>query len=432
MVGQSTETSAGLAGLRIDANSGEPVYRQIAEGIRDAARAGKLAAGTRLPPTRDLARQLGVNRNTVVAAYDLLAAEGVLHSHTGRGTFVAAQNGSAPAVLAGAPDTWSLGFSQALERPGVGNLLSVYNVGTSHEGISFAGSYPAADLMPVDAFRKAFADELRERGAEVLSYGPSAGWGPLREAIAAEMRRAGSRVGSGEILVTSGSQQGLELIFRALLDPGDPIVIEDPTYTDPSKGNPEMFALCDVLCPHTPMMVSEGKPFRDFYLRQKEAGKTLWLYSCNGPARLLDPVIYHRAQAWLAFQIGAEGSFYWAFGCGGGIGDSWRAYAQAHREYSPYFVGPDSVMEGKHSEAVREGVQDYEYLRMLREKAGKVRASGGDAAWVKSAEGLLTDGVAEAVEAVTSSNMLWKVEKNRSAMDAVRVRVLDALEAGAK
>ena len=210
------------------------------------------------------------------------------------------------------------------------------------------------------------------------------------------------------------------------------VLFEDPTYTAPSKGNPEMFALCDVLCPHTPMMVSEGKPFRDFYLRQKEAGKTLWLYSCNGPARLLDPIIYHRAQAWLAFQIGAEGSFYWAFGCGGGIGDSWRAYAQAHQEYSPYFVGPDSVMEGKHSEAVREGVQDYEYLRMLRDKAGKVRASGGDAAWLKSAEGLLTDGVAEAVGAVVSSNMLWNVEKDRSAMDAVRVRVLDALEMGGK
>ncbi len=209
------------------------------------------------------------------------------------------------------------------------------------------------------------------------------------------------------------------------------VLFEDPTYTDPSQGNPEMFALCDVLCPHAPMMVSEGKPFRDFYLRQKEAGKTLWLYSCKGPARLLDPITYHRAQAWLAFQIGAEGSFYWAFGCGGGIGDSWRAYAQAHQEYSPYFVGPDSVMEGKHSEAVREGVQDYEYLRMLRDKAGKVRASGGDAAWLKSAEGLLTDGVAEAVEAVVSSNTLWNVEKNRSAMDAVRVRVLDALEAGA-
>ncbi len=207
------------------------------------------------------------------------------------------------------------------------------------------------------------------------------------------------------------------------------VLFEDPTYTDPAKGNPAMFAASDVLCPHTPMMVMEGKPFRDFYLRQKEAGKTLWLYSCSGPAKLLDPITYHRAQAWLAFQIGAEGSFYWAFGCGGGIGDSWRAYAQAHREYSPYFVGPDSVMEGKHSEAVREGVQDYEYLRMLRDKVAKARASNGDAAWLKRAEGLLTDGVAEAVETVVSSNMYWKVEKDRSAMDAVRVRILDALEA---
>ncbi len=206
------------------------------------------------------------------------------------------------------------------------------------------------------------------------------------------------------------------------------VLFVDPTYTDPGKGDPAMFAANDILCPNTPMLVEQGWPFRDFYVRQKESGKTLWLYSCSGPAKLLDPITYHRAQAWIAFQIGAEGSFYWAFGCGGGIGDSWRAYAQAHSEYSPYFVGPDSVMEGKHSEAVREGVQDYEYLRMLQNKVTKMRASGADAAWLKRAEGLLTDGVAEAVGAVVSSNMFWKVAKDRSAMDAVRVRVLDALE----
>ncbi len=206
------------------------------------------------------------------------------------------------------------------------------------------------------------------------------------------------------------------------------VLFEDPTYEDPTKGAPAMFALSDVLCPNTPMMVAQGLPFRDFYLRQKEAGRTLWLYSCSGPAKLLDPITYHRAQAWLAFQIGAEGSFYWAFGCGGGIGDSWRAYAQAYNEYSPYFVGPDSVMEGKHSEAIREGVQDYECLRMLRDKAAGARASGQKSAWLKRADSLLTDGVSEAVSAVTASNMFWKIEKNRASMDAVRVRVLDALE----
>ncbi|MDD4016403.1 MAG: hypothetical protein PHV28_00530 [Kiritimatiellae bacterium] len=207
------------------------------------------------------------------------------------------------------------------------------------------------------------------------------------------------------------------------------VIFEDPAYADPTKGDPAMFAACDVLCPHAPTMVAQGKPFRDFYLRQKEAGKTLWLYSCCGPAKLLDPVTYHRAQAWLAFQTGAEGSFFWAFGCGGGIGDSWRAHLQTHNEYSPYFVGPDSVMEGKHSEAIRESVQDYEYLRMLRDKVARVKATGQDTPWLARAEALLTEGVAEAVKAVTSSNMFWKTEKNRSAMDTVRVQILDALDA---
>lgn len=207
------------------------------------------------------------------------------------------------------------------------------------------------------------------------------------------------------------------------------ILFEDPTYAEPLKGDPAMFASADVLCPNTPMMLAHGEPFRMFYRQQQSAGKTLWLYSCSGPAKLLDPIAYHRAQPWLAFQMGAEGSFYWAFGCGGGIGDSWHAYAQAHAEYSPYFVAPDGVMEGKHSEAVREGVQDYEYLRMLRDSLARAKASGGDGAWQSRAAALLTDGVAEAVRAVAASNQTWLVEKDRSAMDAVRVRALDLLEA---
>jgi len=206
------------------------------------------------------------------------------------------------------------------------------------------------------------------------------------------------------------------------------VLFEDPTYEDPSKGDPAMFAASDVLCPNTPMMVQCGEPFRAFYRKQQAAGKTLWLYSCSGPAKLLDPVTYHRAQAWLAFQMGAEGSFYWAFGCGGGIGDSWHAYAQAYSEYSPYFVSPDGVMEGKHSEAIREGVQDYDYLRMLRDALGQVKATGGDAAWQARAAALLKDGVAAAVKSVAPSNQTWLVEKDRSAMDAVRIQALDLLE----
>ena len=206
----------------------------------------------------------------------------------------------------------------------------------------------------------------------------------------------------------------------------------DPTYTDPAKGDPEMYALHDVLCPNTPMMVQHGATFRDFYVRQQAAGKTLWLYSCSGPAKLLDPVTYHRAQAWLAFQLGAQGSFYWALGCGGGIGDSWRAYAQSGIEYSPYFVGPDSVLDGKHSEAVREGVQDYEALCMLRDLIDQARAAGRDAPWVREAERVLSAGVAEAVAAVQPEHLYWHVAKERGTMDCVRLQVLDLLEAASR
>ena len=119
-------------------------------------------------------------------------------------------------------------------------------------------------------------------------------------------------------------------------------------------------------------------------------------------------------------------------GCGGGIGDSWRAYAQSGIEYSPYFVGPDSVLDGKHSEAVREGVQDYEALCMLRDLTDQARAVGRDAPWVREAERVLSAGVAEAVAAVKPEHLYWHVAKERGTMDRVRLQVLDLLEAASR
>ena len=143
-------------GLRIDVESDVPVYRQIVDGIRAALSDHRLPPGGQLPPTRELARQLRVNRNTVVAAYDALAAEGLVTSHTGRGTFASEPGGTPPD--AGRPEhpaseSWLTSFSRAVEGPGVAGLLSVYRVAMSSDGISFAGSYPAAELMPVERFR---------------------------------------------------------------------------------------------------------------------------------------------------------------------------------------------------------------------------------------------------------------------------------------
>lgn len=223
-------------GLWIDAKSVEPVYRQIAEGIKAAAHEGRLQPGHRLPPTRELARQLGVNRNTVVAAYEQLTEEGVVRSHTGKGTFLAPP-GAAEASLqelearGRGREGWTPPFSRAVEGPTVASLLSFYQQAIAAEGISFSGSYPAPELMPVESFARALVAVVRECGERVLGYGPTAGHPALRESIAAQMRARGSPVSSDGLLVTNGAQQAIELVFHAFLERGDAALIEEPTYT---------------------------------------------------------------------------------------------------------------------------------------------------------------------------------------------------------
>jgi DNA-binding transcriptional MocR family regulator len=222
-----------LSSLTIDGASGVPVYRQIADGIRNAVESGTLRPGDRLPPTRALADQLEVNRNTVIAAYDLLAAEGALSSHTGRGTFIAEPETAtvSPDRSEARSDAWFSTFSRAVDGPGVERLASVYRVAITRGGISFAGSYPAGDLMPIDLFRRSVNRVLKGRPEEILTYGPTAGNPGLREALAATMTEVGSTVAGDDILITNGAQQALELTFRAFLDPGDVVLVEDPTYT---------------------------------------------------------------------------------------------------------------------------------------------------------------------------------------------------------
>ncbi len=205
------------------------------------------------------------------------------------------------------------------------------------------------------------------------------------------------------------------------------VIFEDPTYRQPEDGLPEMYALSDVLCPNTPMMLDNGEPFKQFYLKQRDAGRELWLYSCSGPAKLLDPITYHRAQKWRAFEIGAKGSFYWALGCGGGQGDSWNAYSQPGTEYSPYFVSQTTVMDGKHSEAIREGVQDYEYLVMLQKRIAERRQAGQGGAALATAERLLAEAPGRALANVLPGSLGWRTAKDRGLMDQVRVEVLQAL-----
>jgi hypothetical protein len=210
------------------------------------------------------------------------------------------------------------------------------------------------------------------------------------------------------------------------------MIWEDPTYRDLSKLPPDVCEVSTVLCPNRPMWLADGKRFEEFYRRQQAAGRVLEFYSCSGPARALDPYSYYRLQAWHCWQIGAVGSSFWAFADNSGA-SSWNEYLVSIGPFTPLFLDQRTVTAGKAMEAIRESVEDYETLAMLQKAVG--RANGGtgvspvrDAAAVGRAESLLSTAASDVLAAAGADKLLWKEPKDRGRADAVRVKLLEALE----
>lgn len=219
--------------IEINRESRVPLYEQIVVQVRELIGRGALRRGDRLPANRELARALGVNRSTVTTAYDELAADGLINSHVGRGTYVSAapplrrngdEGGNGRQI---SPMPWSA-ILAAEERKGW--LSGMLDATGGRETISFAYGLPSADLFPLDEFRRATDRVLRREGRNLLQLGSSLGYEPLLQYIAAQMRLAGAEVEADEILITNGCQQSLDLISRVLARPGDEVVIENPTY----------------------------------------------------------------------------------------------------------------------------------------------------------------------------------------------------------
>ena len=208
-------------------------------------------------------------------------------------------------------------------------------------------------------------------------------------------------------------------------------LFEDPTSSDPTQVDPTVWPELDILCPNLPMLLGAPPSFRDFFAGLKQSGKELWFYSCSGPAKLLDPITYHRSQFWWNIKMGAQGSFYWAFGDEGG-GSSWNAYMQKRTGYSPLFLTPDSVTDAKHMAAIREGVQDVEYFVMLRNRIAALEHKGVKSPLLRDAQKLAVEGPDRVLATIAADNLSWSVAKDRGVMDEVRVDVLEMLTKLAK
>ncbi len=205
------------------------------------------------------------------------------------------------------------------------------------------------------------------------------------------------------------------------------VIFNDPTWTDPRKATPALFETSTVLCPNRPMWIEHRAVFEPFYLAQQAAGRKLVFYSCSGPVRNLDPYSYHRLQAWDCYRYQMGAMYFWAFGDNGG-GTAWNEVGSRYSCYCPAFVAPDGVTTAKHMEAIREGLYDYEYLTMLRDRVAKAEQAGVANEAVAAAKRLLTDGPRRVLTAQGVDDLTWPAAKDREVADQVRLEVLAALE----
>lgn len=206
MINQKTnlpDWSALMPVLPMAGNRAAALY----DALRKLIETGHAPPGAKLPPTRDLMKRLKLSRAAAVAAYERLSAEGFTEARIGSGTFVAS---AVPRVRDGA---W---HEPSAPWPDRGPL---------------ALGVATPDPLTFTIFRKLLARNLARPPARLFDYGDPRGGGELRTAIADYLVTArGVRCNPEQIIITSGTQQGLDLLLRAVAAPGDTVLVEDPCY----------------------------------------------------------------------------------------------------------------------------------------------------------------------------------------------------------
>ena len=221
-----------LAAIPLERAAATPLFRQLYLQMKEAILAGDIAPSARLPATRELGRLLTVSRQTVLAAYEQLMAEGYLVGTVGKGTFVSA---SLPAAASRGKASGDGAAAPPLVRPlsarGEAMASAMARV-RHHDGPlrTFRISMPGLDLFPFEVWRKLEARHWSRRQVP-LGYGGAAGHAPLRELLCAYLQASrGVRCVPEQIVITTGSQQALYLLAQLLLAPGEGVWLESPGY----------------------------------------------------------------------------------------------------------------------------------------------------------------------------------------------------------
>lgn len=215
--------------LVIDRGRAKPLYLQLVQSLREAIDAGHLHVGERLPSERRLARQFGLSRTTVQSAYAELTALGLLKSVPGSGTFVARRPLSAVPKGTG-PLQRVMAKRKSLAA---GTFLEDLMRSTSTPPeYNFDVGMPDPQLLPLHEFELVILDLFSNRSRQALSHSPSEGILSLRQAIASSLlpMRGLTGVQPDNIMIVTGSMQGLDLVAKLFVEPGDAVVLENLTF----------------------------------------------------------------------------------------------------------------------------------------------------------------------------------------------------------
>src|ERR1041385_2749946 len=218
----------------LDRSSVTALHRQLYNQLRESILSGRLSAGTRLPSTRELAGELSLARNTVLNAFDQLYAEGYLTRRVGDGTYGSKELPD---------DLLRVKRVQEVRRHSRrnGRVLSTWGKTVANVSVSpgnyvgpprpFRTGTPALDAFPYQLWGRLLAQRWKESGRAMIPYGDSAGYLPLRQAIASYLSTTrGVRCIPEQVIITCGSLHALEIIARMILEAGDAAWIEDPGF----------------------------------------------------------------------------------------------------------------------------------------------------------------------------------------------------------
>ncbi|WP_244487587.1 MULTISPECIES: PLP-dependent aminotransferase family protein [unclassified Aureimonas] len=205
-----------------------PIQRQIYLALRDFILRGVLDQGTRLPATRELAKDLAISRNTAVRVYEQLSSEGYVETRQGSRTYVADLPSSTKANHKLGPEASAADLSP---------FAMAFDI---DERIDFAPgaaalrpSTPDTGVFPFKTWNRLLGGHLLYRNVELLNYNFPYGYPPLQEAISKYVQAyRGVRCEPDQVLVTNGAQSGLDLLARVLLDKGDVVWMEEPGYVN--------------------------------------------------------------------------------------------------------------------------------------------------------------------------------------------------------